>query len=171
MEDLYQFYANESKRFFGEKPESEIPETDQVWDRWRTLLDECKDRMFGNYTEDELFNPQSPGEGLYSKVAALYEVCYTKAKEQRSLDYKQRQIESSGGGGSGGSGGSSSGGNSSGGGGSSSSSRSSGGSSASDDRSPGDARIKFPWRMAAHWLNEMKRSTIKVAAEKARRAR
>ena len=153
MAALYKFYTGEYGRLSRAKGEV-LLDTDPFWGSYRALLDECKQRLYGTYTEDERF--KYPPPGLYSKVAALYEYCYTTAKMIRSKEHKQRQVGSGGGAGSGGGGGTSTGGGCGGG----------GNSEDSLDRSAADALIKFPWRMAADLLNEMKRK--QVAARRAR---
>jgi hypothetical protein len=134
MTELYACYAkNVSKRV-------EEGYNDEDWTHFRELIKECKEQLLEGLTDYE--RRKVPPAWLYARVAALYEVCYRIA-EKRQQQGSQESPSSAGNAST-----------------ESANSASDGTPSFSVDASDADrsveAPLKFPWRIAAKYLNEMK---------------
>ena len=99
--DVYNEYAGRVKALrasIGCSAASD-PFNDPFYGAYNELIAEYKDRLLGRYTEDE-FDTVSPHSDWCKEVAALYEACYTKAKEMQharreNTDGASQALESS----------------------------------------------------------------------------
>lgn len=158
MRGLYDRYA----RRVGECLSSSVEEgwSDEDWARYDALINDCKQELQGSLTDDELVD-ETP-KWFYARVGALYQVCYELAQQrlrasrnaqqqqQQQREQRAAQVQSQADGTAGTASAPSSG------------VGGSGAGSGSDTReghpmqSSWAAPIKFPWRIAADHLMEMK---------------